>query len=194
MAGSEVLTVQNTYLTYHLVRRALNRSNIHVNGHLKQPCISSQQVRAVTEDEGFKRAIGALEVANDMFMDRHKGSVMNLVQTLDITDGQLHSEFVKAAGQVVDEIRWGRIASLFFLTSLLAERLIHEGQGTKVESLVIWLSQFLNSHVSSWIEQRGGWVSRQLICTSFILICSRFLKGRYWPSSRCCSDSLKVKV
>ena len=86
---------------------------------------------------------------------------MGLVQTMDITDGQLHSEFVKAAGQVVDEIRWGRIASLFFLTSLLAERLIKEEQGSKVESLVMWLAQFLNTHVSSWIEQRGGWVSRK---------------------------------
>lgn len=160
MAAASALTVENAYLARHLVRRALTRSNIHVNGHLKQQTITSAQIRAIVEDQDFQKAVAALEKANDVFMDKHKNGVMSLVQTVDITDGQLHSEFVKAAGQVVDEIRWGRIASLFFLTSLLAERLINEGQGSKVESLVIWLAQFLDSHVSSWIEQRGGWVSK----------------------------------
>lgn len=160
MATAEsALTVQSAYLAYHLVRRALNRNKIHINGHLKQQTIISAQLRAIVEDKDFKKAISALETANDVFMDKHKDGVMSLVQTIDITDGQLHSEFVKAAGQVVDEIRWGRIASLFFLTSLLAERLIKEGQGSKVESLVMWLAQFLNTHVSSWIEQRGGWAA-----------------------------------
>ena len=84
---------------------------------------------------------------------------MKLVLTLDTSDGQLHTEFLKAAGQVVDEIRWGRIASLFFLTSLLAERLMNENQGAKVDALVQWLAQFLNDHVSYWVLQRGGWVS-----------------------------------
>ena len=160
MATAEAaLTVQSSYLAYHLVRRALEKNHVHVNGYLKQPSALSPEVQAIVEDRGLKKAIGALEAANDVFMQRHKDGVMTLVQTLDITDGQLHSEFVKAAGQVIDEIRWGRIASLFFLTSLLAERLIKEGQGGKVESLVIWLGQFLNSHVSTWIERRGGWVS-----------------------------------
>ena len=170
MATAEsALTVQSAYLAYHLVRRALNRNKIHINGHLKQQTIISAQLRAIVEDKDFKKAISALETANDVFMDKHKDGVMSLVQTIDITDGQLHSEFVKAAGQVVDEIRWGRIASLFFLTSLLAERLIKEGQGSKVESLVMWLAQFLNTHVSSWIEQRGGWVSiNKKFCAGFI--------------------------
>lgn len=159
MAGASALTVENAYLARHLVRRALSRNNIHINGHLKQQTITSAQLRAIVEDQDFQKAVAALEKANDVFMDKHKNGVMSLVQTVDITDGQLHSEFVKAAGQVVDEIRWGRIASLFFLTSLLAERLINEGQGSKVEGLVIWLAQFLDSHVSSWIEQRGGWAA-----------------------------------
>lgn len=161
MAAADALTVENAYLARYMVRRALTRNNVHINGHLKQEPIKSARIRAIVEDVDFRRAILALETANDVFMDKHKDGVMGLVQTMDITDGQLHSEFVKAAGQVVDEIRWGRIASLFFLTSLLAERLIKEEQGSKVESLVIWLAQFLNTHVSSWIEQRGGWVSRK---------------------------------
>ena len=162
MATADALTVENAYLAHHLVRRALSKNGVHINGHLKQQRISSEKIRAILEDKDFKRAVSALETANDVFMDKHKDGVMNLVQTMDITDGQLHSEFVKAAGQVVDEIRWGRIASLFFLTSLLAERLISEGQGSKVESLVKWLALFLNTHVSSWIEQRGGWVREKL--------------------------------
>lgn len=166
MATAETaLTVQNHYLAYHLVRRALKRNDVHVNGYLKQQQTpSSPRIRAIVEDNGFRKAIGVLEKANDVFMERHKDGIMTLVRTLDITDGQLHSEFVRAAGQVVDEIRWGRIASLFFLTSLLAERLINEGQGSKIESLVMWLGQFLNTHVSTWIEQRGGWVSRKIMC------------------------------
>jgi hypothetical protein len=161
MAEADVLTVENAYLARHLVRRALNNNGIHINGYLKQQTITSAQLRAIVEDKDFRKAVSALEKANDVFMSKHKDGVMGLVQTMDISDGQLHSEFVKAAGQVVDEIRWGRIASLFFLTSLLAERLISEKQGGKVEGLVIWLAQFLNTHVSAWIEQRGGWVSQK---------------------------------
>ena len=166
MASPDILTVQNAYLAYHLVRRALNKNNVHVNGHLRQQAISPAQRQAILEDEQFKKAVSMLETANDAFMERHKAGIMSLVQTLDIADGQLHSEFVKAAGQVVDEIRWGRVASLFFLTSLLAERLINEGQGHKVDSLVIWLAQFLNSHVSAWIEKKGGWVSQKKLTIS----------------------------
>ena len=151
------MTVENTYLSYHLVRRALERSNLHVNGYLHfHP---SPRFHPILENDKFKQAVRTLEKANDAFMERHKDGVMQLVQTLDTSDGQLHAEFVKAAGQVVDEIRWGRIASLFFLTSLLAERLMKEGHSNKIDSLVMWLAQFLNDHVSAWIVQKGGWVS-----------------------------------
>ena len=163
------LTVQNAYLSYHLVRRNLSRAKVHINGFLKQHTFSHPAL----ESDRFKRAVRALETANDSFMDRHRESVMTLVKNLDISDSQLHPEFVKAAGQVVDEIRWGRIASLFFLTSLLAERLVSEGQGAKLEGLTIWLASFLNDHVSHWIEARGGWVSSfKLIdtCASYGLL------------------------
>ena len=176
MAAADALTVENLYLARHLVRRALNRNNVHINGHLKQQTISAAQLRAIVEDKSFQKAVSALETANDVFMDKHKDGVMGLVQTMDITDAQLHSEFVKAAGQVVDEIRWGRIASLFFLTSLLAERLFNEGQGSKVESLVMWLAQFLNTHVSSWIEQRGGWVRKTVCALSNLILVARCRK------------------
>lgn len=152
-----VLTVQNCYLSYHLVKRNLERADVRVNGHLKQR-IDVSKYPALTTDK-FTRAEKTLENVNDSFMTRHKDNVMTLVLTLDTSDGQLHAEFLKAAGQVVDEIRWGRVASLFFLTSLLCERLYKEGQGAKIDSMVEWLAQFLDDHVSYWIQQRGGWVS-----------------------------------
>lgn len=152
-----VLTVQNFYLSYHLVKRNLDSANVHVNGHLKQK-IDTSKYPVLTTDR-FLRAVNTLENANDSFMTRYRDNVMPLVLTLDTSDGQLHTEFLKAAGQVVDEIRWGRIASLFFLTSLLSERLSNEGQSAKIESMVKWLGQFLNDHVSYWIQQRGGWAA-----------------------------------
>lgn len=160
MSSIEALTVQNAFLVRHLIRRNLNRDKVHVNGYLVNRIDSSQ---AACGDDRFNDAVKTLERANDSFMARHKDDVMKLVLDLDTSDGQLHSEFLKSAGQVVDEIRWGRISSLFFLTSLLAERLINEKQGDKVESLGKWLVQFLNDNVSHWIAHRGGWVSRQLL-------------------------------
>lgn len=152
-----VLTVQNSYLAYHLVKRNLDKANVHVNGHLKMK-IDTSKHPALASDR-FMCAVKTLETANDSFMTRYKDSVMTLVLTLDTSDSQLHTEFLKAAGQAVDEIRWGRIASLFFLTSLLSERLFKEGQGAKIDSMVEWLAQFLNDHVSYWIQQRGGWAA-----------------------------------
>ena len=151
------LTVQNCYLSYHLVRRNLDRAGVRVNGHLKQR-IDIAKYPALSTDR-FTRAVKTLENANDSFMTRYKDNVMALVLALDTSDGHLHTEFLRAAGQAVDEIRWGRIASLFFLTSLLSERLHKEGQAAKIEPMVEWLAQFLNDHVSHWIQQRGGWVS-----------------------------------
>ena len=161
MAGVErdgVLAVQNAYLSYHLVRRNIIRSKVHVNGYLKNDEDLNTSAHLALENHRFQQAVKALEKANDEFMDRHKHEVMQLVKTLDISDSQLHAQFQKAAGQViVDEIRWGRIASLFFFTSILAERLIIVGQGNKVKELVKWLSLFLNNHVSHWIKAQGGW-------------------------------------
>ena len=149
------LTVQNSYLSYHLIRRNLKNNRVHLNGYLHDVNFRNPAI----EGEVFEEVLSTLEGANDDFMRVHKDSVMRLVLELDTSDGQLHSEFLRSASQIVDEIRWGRICSLFFLASLLAERLIKEGQGAQVEALIVWLAQFLNDNVKDWIAERGGWVS-----------------------------------
>ena len=145
------LAVQNAYLAYHLVRRNLVNNNVDVSS-LPTTALSHPAL----EEETFKRAVCILEKAND-----HAAALTHL----DISDTCLHSEFSKLANAVLrDEIRWGRIASLFFRTSLLALKLIREGRGAAVNSLVSRLVQLLDDSVAHWITKEGGWVSRVHTC------------------------------
>ncbi len=85
-----------------------------------------------------------------------------LVGTLDITDSQLCSNYHSVSEYIMaEEIRFGRIASLFFFTYALSKCLHGEGRQKETQSLVDWLTAFLNERIAPWLVQnhQGDWAA-----------------------------------
>ncbi len=152
------LKLQNHYLAYHITKRLLRDANL--NG--LQRLADSRFTHEVINQPGFKETVAALEKACQSLRDTNEEEMNALVSTLDITDSQLCANYHRVSEHMMsEEIRFGRIASLFFFTYVLSKRLHGEGRQKETQSLVDWLTAFLNERIAPWLVQnhKGDWVS-----------------------------------
>ena len=159
--GIERIKVQNGYVSYHITYYLLKESGIRLNGYATSGNGNSSRLKnQMLRDSGVRDAIETLETSCKQMKTKYYTEIGEMVKTLDISDTQLYSSFQQSAVSLMDgDVRWGRIAVLVFFTSVLAERLHKERQGHKINSLIGWLTEFLNDNTSMWILEKGGWVS-----------------------------------
>nr|CAB97205.1 BHP1 protein [Suberites domuncula] len=158
---SELILVmqQSACLSYHLTYYLLNQGGIKLNGYAGNGRTSHTRNR-LTNDKKFREAISTLESSCKQMKSKYQQEIEGLVKTLDISDTQLYTNFQHAANSLMDgDIRWGRIAVLFFFTSVLAKRLHKDGHSHQISSLIGWLTTFLNDNATSWILENGGWAA-----------------------------------
>lgn len=113
------LRIQNQYLAFNITKNLLKAANL--NG-LQRP--ESRFTHEVINDPGFKDAMSTLEKTCLALRECREDEMGGLVSTLDITDAQLCANYKRVSDHLVmDEIRFGRITSLFYFTYILAKRL-----------------------------------------------------------------------
>jgi hypothetical protein len=83
------------------------------------------------------------EACGQMFLtpDSAQGMFMTAVQTL-FADGS---------------INWGRVIALFAFGGCVAAQCIEKEMPGLVEPVITWVSQYIDSHLTSWILEHGGW-------------------------------------
>lgn len=151
------LKIQNNYLAYNITKKLLRDANL--NGLSRQS--DSRFTHEVINEPGFKEAVTTLEKGCQTLRETKEDEMTVLVGTLDITDSQLCANYQRVSEHLMfEEIRFGRIASLFFFTYVLSKRLHGEGR-QEIQSVVDWLTAFLNERIAPWlIKNHGGnWVS-----------------------------------
>ena len=163
----DILRIQNGYLAFNITKSMLRAANL--NGLQREP--ESRFTHEVINEPGFKDAVATIEKACLMLRDSKEDEMGSLVSTMDITDSQLCANFKKVSDHLMaEEIRFGRIVSLFFFTYVLAKRLHLEGRQREVKSTVEWLRDFLDEKISPWLMRHHGgkWVSSscKLLITS----------------------------
>lgn len=153
------LKVQNAHLAFNIVRNLLKDKNMNgfhrTNRHY-------EMIFELVNEPGFKEAVATIEKATRYLVDNKEGEMEMLVGTLDITDSQLYTNFQHVANHLLaEDVRFGRISSLFFFTYMLSKRLHLAGRQKEIESVIDWLAVFLNEAISPWlIKNHGGeWVS-----------------------------------
>ena len=154
----DLLKVQNHYLAFTVTNTLLRAANLH--GLLRVP--DSCHIHEIINEPSFKDAVLTLQNSCLLLSETEEDEMSSLVSTLDITDSRLCSNFKQVSDRLMsDQIRFGRIASLFFFTYVLAKRLHLEGRRREVTSVVEWLAAVLDEKISSWLmEHHGGkWVS-----------------------------------
>ena len=153
----ERLKMQNRYLAITNTKNMLRAANL--NGLQRHP--DSRFTHEVINEAGFKEAVATLEKSCIMLKDAKEDEFGTLVATLDITDSQLYANYQRVSQHLMaDEIRFGRIASLFFFTYVLSKRLHKEGRQREIKSVMDWLTAFLDDTIAPWLIQNhgGNWV------------------------------------
>ncbi|XP_068196838.1 apoptosis regulator Bcl-2 [Antennarius striatus] len=86
--------------------------------------------------------------------------------------------------EVIDElfrdgVNWGRIIAFFEFGSVVCvECMAKEEMTAQVDNIVEWMTEYLNGHLNSWIQDNGGW-------DAFVELYERkrdSIFSRSWPS------------
>ena len=152
-ALSRKLQIQNAYLAHTVV------CNLLRSDHLQTPH-GKHFAHEVISEPGFKDSVTTLEEACCYMKESCEAEVVTFVSQLDTSDPQICQTFQQVVNSLMDkEIKFGRIASLFFFTYLLCKRLYLEGKQGNIEHVVNCLSRFLDERVSPWLVEKhnGRW-------------------------------------
>jgi len=57
-------------------------------------------------------------------------------------------------------VNWGRIVALLAFSGSLAAQCIEKEMPFLVNQVVDWTTAYISTHLASWINENGGWVSR----------------------------------
>ena len=151
--------IQNAYLACTIIRDMLKSENMNGLHRLHD---SRRFTHEVINEPGFKEAVATLDKCCRYLKEKKESEMEVLVSTLDITDTQLCTNYQKIADHLMaDDIKFGRVGSLFFFTFVLCKRLHIEGRQREIESVVDWLARFLDDKIAPWLIQNHGgkWVS-----------------------------------
>lgn len=157
------LSTQNAYLATTIIREMLKAENMNGLHHRTH---DSRFTHEVINEPGFKEAVNTILKCCRYLKEKQEADTEKLVATLDITDTQLCANYRCVAEHLMaEEVRFGRIGSLFFFTYVLCKRLHARGRQREIESVMDWLTIFLDEKIAPWLIQHHGgkWVSLWLI-------------------------------
>ncbi|KAK3103484.1 hypothetical protein FSP39_019575 [Pinctada imbricata] len=114
----------------------------------------------------------------DDFEERYQAQFQDLVEQLHITQNTAYSMFKSIVEELFSGgINWGRIVALFAFGGSLAVRCVETGMPNLVESVVEWITIYIEQHLQTWIIQHGGWF--ELTFTKMNAVNSRNLAADY---------------
>lgn len=145
-ASRKMDPLRTRYIVIYYLNNRLSK-----NGHTWTHCPPLQdppnEIHLTMRDKG------------DEFEDLYKVQFQDLVEQLHVTHDTCYPMF-KA---VVEELfqggtNWGRVVALFAFSGSLATRCVEKGMAGLVDSIVDWVTQFIEQDLRQWIDQHGGWV------------------------------------
>jgi len=152
---------QTSYLAKAIPLYLLSEKGIRINEFTQTPKGVFPEPPECFKTEDFLTARSNLVTGCHYIKRKHGKELEEMCSKLDLSDEQLYSTFRTLMNTVWEEpLNWGRLVSIFVVTSVLLERLYREGhQQRKMESVLSWFGTFLRDHAAPWIRERGGWVS-----------------------------------
>ena len=159
------IEVQNAYLSFNVVKTVLQSDRI---GGLHCLFNTSLFTHEVIVESGVREVKVAIENACFSLKPIAQEEMESLLHTFDMTDTNLCNSYERVARLLMTErISFGRIVSLFFFTYTLCKRLHEDSRPRLIESVVNWLTVFLNETVSPWLvgQHQGKWVSHHSYCS-----------------------------
>ena len=95
----------------------------------------------------------------------HGDLFANMMRTIACDSDDISESFLKVVEAMFADniINWGRVAILFTFSGHFALYCEQHGSQEDADAVVNWLTQFVKRRLHKWIQNNGGWVSKNLI-------------------------------
>lgn len=101
-----------------------------------------------------------MQVLGEAFEERYTEVYQGMTNQLHLAPNTAHGSFTTIVNELFrDGIGWGRIVALVAFGGALAVQCIQKEMPGLVNEVVDWVSEYIDSHLMSWIQEQGGWVS-----------------------------------
>jgi hypothetical protein len=115
------------------------------------------------------------------FEERYTQVFSEMCRQLHVTPNNAHSTYDTVVGELFsDGISWGRVVALIAFAGSLAVECVEKEMPSLVDHVVTWTSQYIDSHLTSWIRQNGNWEG----FVAFYADASNHRIDVSWPSLR----------
>lgn len=101
-----------------------------------------------------------LRYLSDEFEERFRQQFDDMVNELSIAPNTAYPTFHLVVQELFsDGVNWGRIVALFGFGGALAVDCFNRGMPQLVDSIVDWVSTYIDNNLDQWINSNNGWVS-----------------------------------
>ncbi|XP_013796268.2 LOW QUALITY PROTEIN: apoptosis regulator Bcl-2 [Apteryx mantelli] len=100
----------------------------------------------------------ALRQAGDEFSRRYQRDFAQMSGQLHLTPFTARGRFVAVVEELFrDGVNWGRIVAFFEFGSVMCVESVNREMSPLVDSIATWMTEYLNRHLHTWIQDNGGW-------------------------------------
>lgn len=105
-----------------------------------------------------------MQILGDEFEQRYNEVFQEMCNQLHITPNTARVTFVAVVNELFsDGVKWGRVVALFAFGGCLAVQCVEKEMPPVVDQIVEWVSNYVDTHLMSWIQEQGGWVCIDLV-------------------------------
>uniref|UniRef100_A0A452T603 Apoptosis regulator Bcl-2 n=1 Tax=Ursus maritimus TaxID=29073 RepID=A0A452T603_URSMA len=123
-----------------------------------------------------------LRQAGDDFSRRYRRDFAEMSSQLHLTPFTARGRFATVVEELFrDGVNWGRIVAFFEFGGVMCVESVNREMSPLVDNIALWMTEYLNRHLHTWIQDNGGWVgARPLECASGLHVSNLRLRIRGW--------------
>ncbi|KAM8967878.1 apoptosis regulator Bcl-2 [Pelodytes ibericus] len=99
-----------------------------------------------------------LSRAGDEFSRLYQQDFRQISGLLHLTPSTVRLRFAAVVEELFhDGVNWGRIVAFFEFGGVMCVESVNREMSPLVDSIVSWMTEYLNRHLQNWIQEQGGW-------------------------------------
>ncbi|XP_058996783.1 apoptosis regulator Bcl-2 isoform X1 [Mustela lutreola] len=102
-----------------------------------------------------------LRQAGDDFSRRYRRDFAEMSSQLHLTPFTARGRFATVVEELFrDGVNWGRIVAFFEFGGVMCVESVNREMSPLVDNIALWMTEYLNRHLHTWIQDNGGWLRK----------------------------------
>uniref|UniRef100_A0A8D0L5Z6 Apoptosis regulator Bcl-2 n=1 Tax=Sphenodon punctatus TaxID=8508 RepID=A0A8D0L5Z6_SPHPU len=134
----------------------------------------------VPSDDALNPVLQAVHLtlchAGDEVSRRYQRDFSQMAGRLLLIPFAARESFMEVAEELFrDGVNWGRIVAFLEFGGMMCVESVNREMSPLVDSIAVWMTEYLNRHLHNWIEDNGGWVCgymhmQPIVCIWFMQV------------------------